>query len=149
MAFQQIPEADLLAAIQARSGNDSLPQEWLDATLPEMMAYLLAVPAKCRKNEWLSWDDVPALIQSILVGVFARQSITGITNVVQEAIGDYSVKYSDPALFEGRVPRWFTDGEEIAISRLAGCGGYLRSIAVPGIPVIDRNAPEENWSGRL
>lgn len=143
-AVAPVPDVDLLEVIKARSGNDSLSQAWLDAILPEMMAYLLAIPAKCKRNEWEDWDDIPALIQAILVGVFARQAATGNTNVVMETIGDYQVKYSDPALFEGRIPRWFNDGEELAISRLAGCGGSLKSVNVPGIPPVDHSRLEEN-----
>jgi hypothetical protein len=64
-----------------------------------------------------------------------------------ETIGDYSVRYSDPALFEGRIPRFLNDGEELAIGRLAGCGGSLRSVRLNGNPVIDHSEPETDaWN---
>lgn len=139
----RVAEVDLLEAIQNRSGISTLTQGWLDNILPELMAYLVAIPARCKIDEWLTWDDVDARVQAILVGSFSRQATTGSTNVVAEAIGDYSVKYSDPALFEGRVPRFFTDGEEIAIARLAGCGGTLYSIPTEGVQSIDLSTPED------
>lgn len=139
----RVPEVDLLQAIKDRSGIATLTQGWLDNILPELMAYLVAIPARCKIDEWLTWDDVDPRVQAILVGSFARQATTGNTNVVQESIGDYSVKYSDPALFEGRIPRFFTDGEELAIARLAGCGGGLYSVTSTGVPSIDLSTPEE------
>lgn len=139
-----VAEVDLLDAIRNRSGLQSLSQDWLDAILPEMLAYLVAIPARCKIAEWLTWDDIDPRVQAILVGAFSRQAATGNTNVVQEQIGDYAVKYSDPALFEGRVPRWFTDGEELAISRLAGCGGGVYSVPIEFVGSITQSVVEDS-----
>jgi hypothetical protein len=139
-----LPLADLLQAIKHRSGHDDLSQEWLDVALPELMAYLLAGPASCKSKDWLSWDDIPDTVQAILVGVFARHGSMGLGSIAEERIGDYSVRYSDPALFEGRIPRFFNDGEEVAIAKLAGCGGSLYSVSTGGIPLHDFSEPENS-----
>ena len=132
-----IPLADLLQAIVDRSGKDDLTQEWLDRILPETLAYLLSGPASCRKLDWLTWDDLPEGVQAILVGVLARHATMGSGSVAEERIGDYSVRYSDPALFEGRIPRFFNDGEELALAKLSGCSGSLYSVDTAGIPMHD------------
>lgn len=138
-----IPLIDLLDLVRVRSGIDTLTQEWLDSALPEMMAYLVAGPAGCKRGEWLVWDDVSADIQAILVGTLSRHATMGQGSIAEERIGDYAIKYSDPALFEGRIPRYFNDGEEHAIGRLAGCYGSLYSVQVEGALIHDLGVPEQ------
>lgn len=141
------PETVLLDVLKARTGAQDLTDAWLDPAMIELMAYLIAGPAKCKRDVWLSWEDLPVLVQGILLGALARHASQSSTNVVMETIGDYSVKYSDPALFEGRIPRFLNDGEELAIGRLAGCGGTLRSVRLDGNPIIDHSEPEtDNWN---
>ena len=142
-----IPVANLLSAIIDRSGKDDTSQEWLDQALPELIAYLVAGPAVCKQNEWIIWDDLPDTVQAVLVGVLARHSTIGLGSIVQEQIGDYSIRYSDPALFEGRIPRYFTDGEEHTLSRLSGCFSTLYSVSSGGLPIHDMTIPEDSLGG--
>lgn len=140
-----ILEVNLLPVVVARSGKDDLEQDWLDAIVPEMLAYLVAGPAACRKDEWTSWDLLPEPTQAVLVGVLARHATQGLGNIAEERIGDYAVQYSDPALFEGRVPRWFQDGEEHALAKLSGCSSSLYAVASGGIPVHDFSEAERDY----
>lgn len=137
------PGTDLLEVLIARTGSQDLTAEWLDGLMLETIAYVLSGPAKCKSNEWSTWDDFPVLIQGVLLGNLTRHATQSSTNVVMETIGDYSVRYSDPALFEGRIPRFLTDGEELSIARLAGCGGILKSVKMRGNTPIDLSAPED------
>lgn len=139
--------SDLLDSVKARSSRDDLTQEWLDAILPELMAYLLSGPAACKRETWKTWDDLPDAVQSILVGVISRHSSQGASQVSEERIGDYQIRYSDPALFEGRVPRFFNDGENTALSRLAGCFGRLYTVDTAGVPLHDFSTPEDIVQG--
>lgn len=136
-------DVDLAAALEAKTGT-TVEELWLDLAIAEAMAYLVAGPARCKSNEWVTWDDLPASVQSILVGVLSRKSQQGETNVVGETIGEYSVKYSDPALFEGKLPRFLHDHEELAISKIAGCGGGLYSVNTGFIDVFDTSSPEQD-----
>jgi len=144
MTSPQIPEADLLDAIIAKSSKEDLTQEWLDQILPEAIAYLAAGPASCRRQDWTSWDDINPHVQSVLVGVFARHASMGQGSIAEERMGDYSVRYSDAALFEGRLPRFFNDGEELAIAKLAGCFSTLYSVRTGGIPTADHSRVEDD-----
>jgi len=136
--------AELLGLVQVRTGRDDITQEWLDSAVAEMLAYLVAGPAVCRASEWLTWDDLPDPVQAILVAVLARQAVQGQGAISEERIGDYAISYSDPALFEGRVPRYFNDGEEHALGRLSGCFSSLYSVAVAGIPIHDFSEVERS-----
>jgi hypothetical protein len=135
---------DLLDAVESKAGSKPEPM-WLDLTLAEAMAYMLAGPARCKAATWTTWDALPAEVQSILLGVLARKVLQGETNVVGETIGDYSVKYSDPALFEGKLPRFLHDHEELAMAKLAGCGGGLKTVNIGITDVIDQSSPEEDY----
>ena len=141
--------ADLLSVVRVKSNRSGLEQEWLDVAVAEMMGYLLAGPAACRGADWHSWDDLPDHAQAILVGVLARHASMGQGTVAEERIGDYQVRYSDPALFEGRIPRYFNDGEELALAKIAGCSRSLYSVTVQGIPVHDMSSPERATGGGL
>jgi len=137
------PELDLLTVLKERTGSQDLTADWLNSVMIELIAYVVSGPAKCRRLEWQNWSDFPVLVQGILLGTMTRRATQSATNVVMETIGDYSVRYSDPALFEGRVPRFLNDGEELAIARLAGCGGILKSVKMRGNTPIDLSAPED------
>lgn len=139
-----IPLTELLKAVQDRASKDDLTQDWLDVVVPEMFAYLIAGPAICKKTEWLSWDDLPDPIQAILVGVLARHGSMGGGTVAEERIGDYQIRYSDPALFEGRIPRYFNDGEEHALAKLSGCASSLYSVSTGIMPIHDFSEPEND-----
>lgn len=131
----QIPLADLLDIIKIKAGDD-VTQELLDTLLAECFAWMHAGPAACKRDDWLVWDDVPGAVQGILIGVLARHASGGGSNVVAERIGDYSVRYADSSLFEGRQPTFFLDAEEVAIAKVAGCGGALGSLSLGGVPLI-------------
>jgi hypothetical protein len=141
--LKQPAGVDLADAIESKSGQ-AVEELWLDLVVAESLAYLAAGPARCKITEWQDWDDLPAAVQSILVGVITRKALQGETNVVGETIGDYSVKYSDPALFEGKLPRFLQDHEELAISKIAGCGGGLYAVTTGFIDVFDASEPEES-----
>jgi hypothetical protein len=134
--------ADLPEAIEARSGIP-VEQSWVDQIVLEGMANLRYGPARCKVNDWLTWDDMTPDAQDIMVAVLARWAVTGNSSVVEERVGNYQVRYSDPALFEGRNHQFFTDGEEVMLSRIAGCGGGLYSLHVGGIPIHDMSANED------
>lgn len=144
MAAQPIPEDQLLDAIIAKSSKDDLTQDWLDQVLPECMAYLVAGPASCRRQDWTEWEKIPAMVQSLLVGVLSRHASMGQGTIAEERIGDYSVRYTDSALFEGRIPRFFNDGEELAIAKLSGCFSTLYSVRSGGMPLHDYSRVEED-----
>ena len=131
MALPQIPRVDLLDVLQKKAGEQVTEPE-LDTFLIEMLAWLNTGPARCR-DDWVDWDDLPGEAHGILIGTLSRQINGGGSNVVQERVGDYSVQYADSALFEGRHPTYFLDSEEVALSRIAGCGGSLGGIRLGGI----------------
>lgn len=131
MALPQIPRASLLDVLQKKAG-EQVTEEELDTFLAEMLAWLNTGPARCR-DDWMEWDDLPGEAQGILLGTLSRQITGGGSNVVQERVGDYSVQYADSALFEGRHPTYFLDSEDVALARIAGCGGALGSIKLGGI----------------
>ena len=134
MALSQIPAVDLLAVMQGKSG-EQVTQEQLDTVLFELIAWVNAGPASCR-DDWVDWDALPGEVQGILLGTMSRMLTGAAGNIVQERIGDYSVQYADSALFEGRHPTLLLDSEEVAIAKIAGCGGALGSITTQGIEII-------------
>ena len=134
MASPQIPYADLLTILQVKAG-EAVSQDLVDVLLLEIIAWLNAGPARCR-DDVTDWDSLPGEAQGILLGVLARQATGGGSNVVQERVGDYSVKYSDPALFEGKLPTFLFEEEELALARIFGCGGDLQTITTTGIMPI-------------
>lgn len=136
-----IPSSDLLRVLQLKAG-EALDQDTVDVLLAETMAWLLAGPARCRTDIHV-WDDLPPEAQGILLAVLTRQATGGGSNVVQERVGDYSVKYSDPSLFEGKLPSYLFPDEELALSRIFGCGGDLRSVTTGGIPIKDMSTGTE------
>jgi hypothetical protein len=128
--------------VEARSGK-TVEQEWLDVMLAEAITNLRFGPARCKRETWLEWDDLDPAAQIIMVSVLSRYVTSGDASVVEERVGDYQVRYADASLFEGRHPQFFTDNEEVMLSRIAGCGGGLYSLSVGGIPIHDMSRPED------
>ena len=146
MALPQIPRTDLLGIVQEKSG-EQVTDEQLSTALFELLAWVNAGPAKCR-TDWNGWDDLPGEVQGILLGTIGRMLSGAAGNIVQERIGDYSVQYADSALFEGRHPTLLLDSEEVAISRIAGCGGSLSSVTTNGVEVIGSDALKDSLIAR-
>lgn len=136
-----IPSTALLQVVQEKAG-EQVTQDQLDAGLLELLAWVRSGPAKCKADVWLTWDDLPGDAQGILLGPLGRMMSGGSGNVVAERIGSYSVQYSDPSLFEGKLPTLLFPNEWDALAQIAGCGGSLTTVRMMGTPIIDYSDTE-------
>lgn len=105
---------DLDIMVGERAGVEP-PCGWTAKVVPEVLAHMM-LSAPCRREEWLSWRDLPAGVLAVLVAALARLRLNP-QGYRSQTIGEYS------HTFAGTVGgSLFTPDEVRIISSAAGCG---------------------------
>jgi len=117
---------ELAQAIEDITGKPVDP-EWLEQMAAMMLAFI-RVLAPCKRDEWITVEDLPQDVVTILAAALAR-IVMNPRGLKQETIGEYS--YSVDTWSNSDV---FTDMEKRVISSVAGCGGTFKSIVMGVTP---------------
>lgn len=111
---------------------------WLEQALAVIVAYV-KVLAPCKRDEWVTIDDLPDDVIAVIVAALARWMVNP-RNLRQETIGEYSytVGSSDGELF--------SDMEKRIIAGIAGCGGSFKSVTMPVSPgPVQMREPDKTY----
>ena len=112
---------------------------WLEQAVAVIVAYV-KVLAPCKKDEWVTIDDLPDDIIAVMVAALARWMVNP-RNLRQETIGEYS--YTIGAASDGEL---FSDMEKRIIAGIAGCGGSFKSVTMPVVPApVAMTTPDETY----
>ena len=112
---------------------------WLEQALAVIVAYV-KVLAPCKKDEWVTVDDLPDDVIAVIVAALARWMVNP-RNLRQETIGEYS--YTIGAASDGEL---FSDMEKRIIAGIAGCGGSFKSVTMPVVPApVAMTTPDETY----
>ena len=116
---------------------------WLEQALAIIVAYV-KVLAPCKKDEWVTIDDMPDDIVAVIVAALARWMVNP-RNLRQETIGEYSYTVSS-----GSDGELFSDMEKRIISGIAGCGGSFKSVRM-GVtpPPVHMTEPDRDYFDTL
>lgn len=111
---------------------------WLEQALAVIVAYV-KVLAPCKKDEWVTVDDLPDDIIAVIVAALARWMVNP-RNLRQETIGEYSYTVGST---DGEL---FSDMEKRIIAGIAGCGGSFKSVTMPVVPApVAMTTPDETY----